>query len=553
MAGRRDRLQHRTVHPSKGLKQGYFDGSKYYGENFFEFLRLAEDGRGEWADVRLERGSRPWSRGWSRPRPGHRERPPSTRSRSSRRRSAFGAKPRIDRDNANVRTRLPDGHVVRAIGRAQVNGFVEVETSVLGAHYRGFVAARYLEAVERDRRPRLDTGDDLAHDRDRRRVDAGRSRLRLPSARSPPARIPERAEPARPKGTTPDALRARWRRSSTGSRSTRWRTALSAARPRDVLQHLRARLLSSRRVLPGPGLWWTQPAIEARREARRRRRRTGRRSTSARERSLPLAARLRPCASAGAGLARSRSSRSRSTGRRRPHRRTPYERWPVRHIVVVVPRPTRSGARRGRQMARSSRRSRARRGRRTSATEGARELVDGRAVRGGRRVAFLACTRGAIRNISELADYRVSAGYAARRRLCRPLRVGRHTIVSCQWSRVARRFCIGPAPADLACAARPDSSPRLFHLRRGPFREGDGPSPRAAADTTGKGVAASELRGDEARSGGGCAGRKPVLTRWSADPACDPRHGGARFRRRKLRTSWGDRLPAPGTFPDRPT
>lgn len=28
--------------PAKGLKQGYFDGSKYYGENFFAFLQLAK-------------------------------------------------------------------------------------------------------------------------------------------------------------------------------------------------------------------------------------------------------------------------------------------------------------------------------------------------------------------------------------------------------------------------------------------------------------------------------------------------------------------------------
>ena len=28
--------------PARGLKQGYFDGSKYYGENYFDFLRLAK-------------------------------------------------------------------------------------------------------------------------------------------------------------------------------------------------------------------------------------------------------------------------------------------------------------------------------------------------------------------------------------------------------------------------------------------------------------------------------------------------------------------------------
>jgi hypothetical protein len=28
--------------PARGLKQGYFDGTKYYGENYFDFLRLAK-------------------------------------------------------------------------------------------------------------------------------------------------------------------------------------------------------------------------------------------------------------------------------------------------------------------------------------------------------------------------------------------------------------------------------------------------------------------------------------------------------------------------------
>ena len=31
--------------PAKGLKQGYFDGAKYYGENFFDYLQLAKSAR----------------------------------------------------------------------------------------------------------------------------------------------------------------------------------------------------------------------------------------------------------------------------------------------------------------------------------------------------------------------------------------------------------------------------------------------------------------------------------------------------------------------------
>ena len=48
-------------HPAKGLKQGYFDGSKFYGENFFGYLQLAHSVQvplAVSAAVALTRGSR---------------------------------------------------------------------------------------------------------------------------------------------------------------------------------------------------------------------------------------------------------------------------------------------------------------------------------------------------------------------------------------------------------------------------------------------------------------------------------------------------------------
>ena len=44
--------------PAKGLKQGYFDGAKYYGENFFDFLQLAKSARFPAAAVTPSRGAR---------------------------------------------------------------------------------------------------------------------------------------------------------------------------------------------------------------------------------------------------------------------------------------------------------------------------------------------------------------------------------------------------------------------------------------------------------------------------------------------------------------
>jgi len=52
---------------------------------------------------------------------------------------------RIDQDNANVIARLPDGHIVQAVTDKKINGFLEVETSLLGAHFHGFASADFLK------------------------------------------------------------------------------------------------------------------------------------------------------------------------------------------------------------------------------------------------------------------------------------------------------------------------------------------------------------------------------------------------------------------------
>jgi len=127
--------------PSKELKQGHFNGTRFYGEEIFAFLRLAHSVSvgGEVAE----------------PAPGGAMVPPPTpvvatgplfvvdtqitplRVRSEPKKSTPLT--------ANVIAQLPDGHPVRAVTRSAVNGFREIETSLNGAHIRGFASADFLK------------------------------------------------------------------------------------------------------------------------------------------------------------------------------------------------------------------------------------------------------------------------------------------------------------------------------------------------------------------------------------------------------------------------
>jgi hypothetical protein len=135
--------------PSKGLKQGHFNGTRYYGEEIFDFIRLSRTvaiGDGE-AALR-------------RPPPGRALIPPprrvtatgpplevDTRISTLRLRSYPAvSSPRT----ANVIAELPDGHKVRAITGTRIRGFIEVETSLNGALFRGFASAKFLRPAAAD-------------------------------------------------------------------------------------------------------------------------------------------------------------------------------------------------------------------------------------------------------------------------------------------------------------------------------------------------------------------------------------------------------------------
>lgn len=103
--------------PAKGLKQGHFDGQRYYGEAILDYLKLAHS-------VQAPEG---------------RAMKVATRGDALNLRST----PKVSTDN--VIGQIPNGQSVKAYG-SESNGFVEVEVPLDGAAVRGFAASRYLVA-----------------------------------------------------------------------------------------------------------------------------------------------------------------------------------------------------------------------------------------------------------------------------------------------------------------------------------------------------------------------------------------------------------------------
>jgi len=123
--------------PAKGLKQGFRPKDKngvpvglFYGEQTFQFIQTSK--------------TVPVDDAGSAPTPGTagpRFKVTSTDPLRLRKEAV------IDPTNANVLTRLPNGHIVRAVTNQPVNGFLEVETDFEGKHFKGFASAQFLKLV----------------------------------------------------------------------------------------------------------------------------------------------------------------------------------------------------------------------------------------------------------------------------------------------------------------------------------------------------------------------------------------------------------------------
>jgi hypothetical protein len=136
-----------SFRPSKGLQQGFFDGRKFYGELIFDFLRMAQT-----VSIPSMPSTIP------APPPGTAPIAPPTpvigagqvfevdvKDSPLRLRS----EPKVDKADptSNVIARLPDGHRVRLVAGQRGDQFLEVETSLNGAHLRGFAASQFLVPV----------------------------------------------------------------------------------------------------------------------------------------------------------------------------------------------------------------------------------------------------------------------------------------------------------------------------------------------------------------------------------------------------------------------
>lgn len=133
--------------PAKGLQQGYFNGTKYYGETLFDYLRLAHTVAVEGAVPRVT----PAVAGLAAilpPTPVTADGAP-LKVRVTEGMLRLRNEPVISEPpQKNVIGHLPDGHVVRVLSNPTKNGFVEVETSLLGALLHGYASKKFLERTD---------------------------------------------------------------------------------------------------------------------------------------------------------------------------------------------------------------------------------------------------------------------------------------------------------------------------------------------------------------------------------------------------------------------
>jgi len=137
------------ANPALGFKQGYCsDDGRYYGENVFEYLRIAQPigiAPGPTLATPVPQTAAPL------PPPTPVDATADVYEVNVRETSlCLRSTPTIDKSNpnGNVIAQLPAGQMVIRISGKRGDKFFEVETSLNGAHFQGFAAAVYLRPVK---------------------------------------------------------------------------------------------------------------------------------------------------------------------------------------------------------------------------------------------------------------------------------------------------------------------------------------------------------------------------------------------------------------------
>ena len=121
--------------PALGLRQGHkSDDGRFYGENIFSFIQQSKTASLDNATPTTSTTVTPTLARFE----------VTSADPLRLRQEAFR-----DQNNpeANVRAKLPHGHIVRALAAQPVNGFLEVETELAGKTVKGFASAQFLKAV----------------------------------------------------------------------------------------------------------------------------------------------------------------------------------------------------------------------------------------------------------------------------------------------------------------------------------------------------------------------------------------------------------------------
>ncbi len=131
--------------PKKGLQQGHRDeDGKYYGEQVYEYLRLSQTVSASKHPARLAEPEK----GFAALRSATQVGLSGSVMRADTNSTLLPVRAGAGRNSAIV-ARLPDGHIVNKLSGGRTRA-AEIETSLQGAYFRGFVDARVLASIARN-------------------------------------------------------------------------------------------------------------------------------------------------------------------------------------------------------------------------------------------------------------------------------------------------------------------------------------------------------------------------------------------------------------------